>query len=174
MNSLGLVDDEITRALNAIEPEEINALAEAFGDRGRRWFVSGQGRSRLVASMAAMRLMHLGFDVHMTGEVTAPAIAEGDSLLMLSASGATPVSVHLAQLAADIGAGVLALTTRPDSELASIADVVVAIPADRSRQFGGSLFEQASLILLDALVLELTDNDPTSFQRMRQRHTNLE
>ncbi|WP_338889262.1 6-phospho-3-hexuloisomerase [Rhodococcus sovatensis] len=174
MNSLGLVGDEISHTLKSIEPEAVVALTEAFADRGRRWFVSGQGRSRLVASMTAMRLMHVGFDVHVTGEVTAPAIAAGDSLMMLSASGATPVSVHLAQRAADVGARVLALTTRPDSELAGVADIVVAIAADRSRQFGGSLFEQAALLLLDALVLELTEDDPTSFERMRARHTNLE
>ena len=29
------------------------------------------------------------------------------------------------------------------------------------RQFGGSLFEQASLILLDALIIDRTQDDPT-------------
>ena len=42
--------------------------------------------------MAAMRLMHVGFDVHLTGEVSATSIGEGDCLVMLSASGETPVS----------------------------------------------------------------------------------
>ena len=94
---------------------------------------------------------------------------------MLSASGETPVSLHLARRAADLGARVLAITTREDSSLAAaIADVVVAVPAHSSRQFGGSLFEQASLILLDALIIDLTQDDPHAYEVMRQRHTNLE
>ena len=68
----------------------------------------------------------------------------------------------------------LAITTREDSSLAAIADVVVAVPAHHSRQFGGSLFEQASLILLDALNIDLTQADPHADQTMSRRHTNLE
>jgi hypothetical protein len=54
------------------------------------------------------------------------------------------------------------------------ADVVVAIPATPSRQFGGSLFEQASLVLLDALIFDLTRGDPCVYEVMSQRYTNLE
>jgi 6-phospho-3-hexuloisomerase len=58
--------------------------AALFADRTRRWFCSGQGRSGLVAQMVAMRLMHVGFDVHAVGEPTAPSIREGDGLVMIS------------------------------------------------------------------------------------------
>jgi 6-phospho-3-hexuloisomerase len=95
-------------------------------------------------------------------------------LLMLSASGETPVSLHLARRAAGNGAHVFAITTREDSSLVEIADVVVAIPATPSRQFGGSLFEQASLVLLDALIFDLTRGDPCVYEVMSQRYTNLE
>jgi 6-phospho-3-hexuloisomerase len=174
VNSLTLVQDEIASTLRLVDADRLVELVDAFADRTRRWFVSGQGRSRLVASMAAMRLMHVGFDVHLTGEVTATSIGEGDCLLMLSASSETPVSLHLARRAADLGARVLAITTREDSTLAAIADVVVAVPAQGSRQFGGSLFEQASLVLLDALIIDLTQDDPHAYDVMRRRHTNLE
>ena len=80
--------------------------------------------------------------------------------------------MHLARRAADVGARVLAITTREDSSLAAIADVVVAVPAHNSRQFGGSLFEQASLILLGALIIDLTQDDPHAYEVMRRRHTN--
>ena len=53
----------------------------------RRIFVVGAGRSGLALRMSAMRLMHLGFDVHVVGEVTAPAISKGDVLLAASGSG---------------------------------------------------------------------------------------
>jgi 6-phospho-3-hexuloisomerase len=57
---------------------------------------------------------------------------------------------------------------------AAIADAVVAVPAQNSTQFGGSLFEQASLIVLDAMVLDLTQDDPSAYEVMSRRHTNLE
>ena len=66
--------------------------------------------------------------------------------------------VHLARRAADLGTRVLAITTREDSSLAAIADVVVAVPVQGSRQFGKSLFEQ----------------DPHAYKTMSRRHTNLE
>jgi 6-phospho-3-hexuloisomerase len=48
------------------------------------------------------------------------------------------------------------------------------VPTAGTRQFGGSLFEQSALILLDALVLGLTAQDPQAHPRMQARHANLE
>ena len=87
MTSVILIQDELSTALSLVDGAGLAQLGYAFADRARRWFVSGQGRSRLVACMAAMRLMHIGFDVYVTGEVSAPAIGELDRLLMVSASG---------------------------------------------------------------------------------------
>jgi len=114
VNSLTLVQEEVCAVLRAVDPYSVSKLAYAFEDRTRRWFVSGQGRSRLVASVTAMRLMDVGFETHLVGEVTAPSIGSGDHLLMLSASGETPVSLHLARKAVEAGAQVLAVTTRED------------------------------------------------------------
>jgi len=174
MKSLLQVRDEVLATLDAVDPARMEAAAAAFADHGRRWFTSGQGRSRLVASMAAMRLMHAGFQVHVVGETTAPSIRSGDYLLMLSASGETPVSLHLAGIAAELGAGIIAVTTKEDSSLAALADIVIPVPAHDSKQFGGSLFEQSALILLDALILNLTAGDHHAYEDMRHRHTNLE
>lgn len=174
VDSLALVQHEIATTLKLVDRAELARLRDAFADRERRWFVSGQGRSRLVASAIAMRLMHVGFDVHLTGEVTATSIGTGDCLLMLSASGETAVSLHLARRAVEAGAHVLAVTTRADSSLAEIAEIVVAVPAHASQQFGGSLFEQSSLLLLDALIIDITRDDPDAYEVMRTRHTNLE
>ncbi len=48
------------------------------------------------------------------------------------------------------------------------------MPVEKTQQFGGSLFEQVSLILLDAIVLELARNIPDAHQRMHYRHGNLQ
>lgn len=168
------VRDEVSGVLSAISGEQMSAAAALFADRGRRWFCSGQGRSGLVAQMAAMRLMHLGFDAHAVGEATAPSIAEGDGLVMISSSGETPVTLHLARLARGFGARMLAVTSRADSTLAGLADAVIEVPTAGTSQFGGSLFEQSALLLFDALILDLASGDPQAYAKMQARHANLQ
>ena len=147
---------------------------QAFEDETRRWFFSGQGRSGLVAQMAAMRFMHVGRNVHFVGEVTAPSIRAGEGLVIVSGSGETPVSVNFARIAKTEGAEVILFTRAPKSTLASLADAMLLVPVEKTRQFGGSLFEQCSLILFDAIVLEIARRIPDAHQRMLRRHTNLQ
>jgi 6-phospho-3-hexuloisomerase len=168
------VRDEVSRVLSTVSARQMSLAATLFTHRERRWFCVGQGRSGLVAQMAAMRLMHLGFDVHAVGEATAPSIREHDALLAISGSGETPVTVHLAELAAGFGARVLAVTARADSALARLGDVLIVVPTAGTRQFGGSLFEQSALLVLDALVLDMTAGDPATHAAMQARHANLQ
>jgi 6-phospho-3-hexuloisomerase len=168
------VREEVGAVLSTVSAEQMSNAAVFFTDRTRRWFCSGQGRSGLVARMAAMRLMHVGFDAHVVGEATAPSIGAGDSLLMISGSGETPLTLHLARLAVEYGARLLAVTTRADSTLARHAHAVIEVPIAGSGQFGGTLFEQSALLLLDAVVLEITAGDPRAYAVMQARHTNLQ
>jgi len=92
-------------------------------------FFLGAGRSGLALKMAAMRMMHLGLCVYVAGEVTTPAIAEGDLLVVASGSGTTADPLHSASVAVKAGASVLALTTASQSALALLANLVVTIPA---------------------------------------------
>jgi 6-phospho-3-hexuloisomerase len=168
------VRDEVSGVLSAVSSEQMSGAAALFTDRGRRWFCLGQGRSGLVAQMAAMRLMHIGLDAHAVGEATAPSIAEGDALLVISGSGETPVTLHLARLAVGSGARLLAVTTRADSTLTRLAHAIIEVPTAGTRQFGGSLFEQSALLLLDAVILDITARDPQAHAAMHARHTNLQ
>ena len=168
------VREEVSAVLSAVSSYQMAAAAQLFGDRDRRWFYTGQGRSGLVAQMAAMRLMHSGFDAHAVGEATAPSIGAHDGLVVISGSGETPVTLHVARLAAELGAEILAVTTRADSTLAGLADALIEVPANCSAQFGGSLFEQSALLLLDAVILEITAGDPLAHVEMQARHANLQ
>jgi 6-phospho-3-hexuloisomerase len=116
----------------------------------------------------------VGFDAHAVGEATAPAIGDGDGLVVISGSGETPVTLHLAALAHDVGAHILAVTTRADNTLAHLAHVVIEVPTGGTGQFGGTLFEQSALLLLDAVILEITTGDPRAYAVMQARHTNLQ
>ena len=59
-------------------------------------------------------------------------------------------------------------------QLPRLADFVFHVPIEATRQFGGSLFEQTSLILLDAIVLELMQAVTDPHRVMLGRHTNLQ
>ena len=166
-------------------PPEAEAHLAALADRLRsadRVFVLGAGRSGLALGMTAMRLMHLGLAVHVVGEVTAPAIRAGDTLLVASGSGSTAGIVRAAETAHTVGANVLALTTAADSRLAELADVCVLLPAaqkqDRagsvSAQYAGALFEQAVVLVGDALFFSLWRASGATADELWPRHANLE
>ena len=177
----GLVLDELSRTLAAVDVDALNAAA-ALIFSGRRIFAAGAGRSLLALRMAAMRLMHFGLPVHVMGDTTTPAIGKGDVLLAVSGSGTTSTVVHAADVAAGLGAAIVVVTAAPGSRLAQAATVVVTIDAAgkldhsgaASRQYGGSLFEQAVLLILDALFHAAWQASGTDAATLWSRHANLE
>ncbi len=169
-----VVQDEVVGLLALIDRHAFDAALNAFREKDRRWFFSGQGRSGLVAEMAAMRFMHLGYTAHVVGETTAPAVRAGDGFLLICGSGQTPVSLGFAAIAKAEGAKLVLVTHKPGSRLAGMADIVLPIPMEGTSQFGGSLFEQCALILLDSAVLSLTWDRTDAHSGMWQRHTNMQ
>ncbi|UVJ39991.1 6-phospho-3-hexuloisomerase [Arthrobacter sp. CJ23] len=179
--NLLLIQEEIAKVAGGVQPGQVAGLVSELKTAGRV-FVTGAGRSGLVLKMAAMRLMHLGLNVHVVGEITAPAIRSGDLLLVASGSGTTSGVVKAAETAARQGARVAAYTTNADSPLAELADVVVVIPAAQktdhgstvTRQYSGSLFEQVLFIASEAVFQSLWDQDAAAPEELWLRHANLE
>jgi 6-phospho-3-hexuloisomerase len=191
--ALELVADEVDAAVSAVLDADVggdgstdtagqlDAFADLLDD-AERVFVHGAGRSGLALRMTAMRLMHLGLEVHVVGEVTTPAIAEGDVLLTASGSGTTSGIVSAARTAVDAGARVAAVTTAADSPLAELADAVLVVPAadkqDRSgtasSQYAGGLFEQTVVLLGDAVFHALWKRSGADADELWPRHANLE
>ena len=164
---------EIERSLEEVDKEECARLADRILG-AERVFLAGAGRSGLAVRAFAMRLMHLGLTVHMVGEVTTPAIAAGDLLVVGSRSGETSSLTAAARKARSLGAAVALVTARPDSSLAAHSDLLVRIPAAESSQPMGSLFEQVLFLVFDALVLFLLERAGTDAGGMSSRHANLE
>ena len=179
--SLRLITSELEDVLGRIDTDSLDRLADVVA-AAPNVFVHGAGRSGLALRSTAMRLMHLGLSVHVVGEVTTPAIARGDLLLMASGSGTTPGIVAAADTAHDVGATLAVLTTAPDSPLATSADVTVVVPAapklDRSEaasaQYAGGLFEQSVGLIGDALFHSLWKRSGQSADELWPRHSNLE
>lgn len=156
-----------------------------------RLYVTGAGRSQLVAKAFAMRLVHLGRKVFVVGDTVTPALRPGDVLLAVSGTGETTSVVNEARVARELGGRVLAVTARRESALARLAEVVVEIPAQPMRRPVedyelrrlrgpeevltplGSLFELSALIFFESCVVELMRRLGVAEEDMAREHANL-
>lgn len=145
-------------------------------------FMFASGRSGFSMRSIAMRLMHLGLKVYFVGETTTPAIQKDDLLWAASGSGTTSSIVKAAEKAKQVGARVMTMTTNTSSRLAELADVHILIPAAekedhngaKSTQYAGSLFEQAVLLIGDAVFMALWKIYGTPAEELWKRHANME
>ena len=175
-----IVIEENSRLLTAVSDEAWDRAGTLITS-ARSVFAIGSGRSGLAIQMAAMRLMHLGLRVHVAGEVTAPAVGEGDLLIAVSGSGTTASAVSAADTAKNVGATVLVVTTARSSPLAQRADEVLVLPAADKQdhtgsvtsQYAGSLFEQSVLLGFDALFQSLWNQTDQTAERLWSRHANI-
>jgi len=143
--------------------------------RARRTFVTGAGRSGLVARSFGMRLMHAGLPVFVPGETITPAAGDGDVLVAISCTGQTGYTEYLARRARELGAKVVVLTAEPDSPLARDADKIVAIPATAEDiVVRAAVFEHAASLCLDAVFNVLAERLKLDLDEYRKRHANLE
>lgn len=86
MHEISEVLEELCKTVKGVSYEEETAIASAI-QKAKRVFVAGSGRSGLIASCFAMRLMQSGITAYRVGECTTPAIEADDLLLITSGSG---------------------------------------------------------------------------------------
>jgi 6-phospho-3-hexuloisomerase len=178
---------EIGEAASRIDAEK----AELFLDKivqAERIFCAGAGRSGLMIRAFAMRLMHMGFPVHIVGDTITPAVHKGDLLIIGSGSGETESLVAKARKARRLGADCALVSIFESSSIAAHADLVVTIPAptgkvDREPGSGpgavsiqpkGNLFEQTMLVFFEAVVILLMKKMNIAADELMVRHANLE
>jgi 6-phospho-3-hexuloisomerase len=159
-----------------------SALVDAIV-AAKRIAIYGAGREGLQMDGFAMRLAHLGLDVHVVGDMTVPPLGKGDLLIVSSGPGASNVGDALITVAREAGAKIAVVTAQPGGRTPQRAEVVFAIPAqtmadDKGGEVSvlpmGSLFETAQMVLFEIIVLALRERLGESAERMRARHTNLE
>ena len=154
--------------------------AMALITKGSRIYAAGEGRSGFQARSFAMRMMHIGYTSYMMGETICPSMREGDVLLAISGSGKTRRTVEDAEAAKKLGVRVIAVTSKSDSPLASVADAVIVVPgrvkgeSSGSIQLLSSLFDQSVHIALDALCLMLSRRDDVSDADANANNANVE
>lgn len=149
----------------------------------RRIVCYGVGREGLMMRALCMRLMHLGLDAHMVGDMTTPSVGNGDLLMVSAGPGAFSTVLGLMGVAHEAGARTLVITAQPEGEAARRANVTIHLPAqtmadDRTAAPSllpmGSLFEAAQLIFFDLISILLRERTGQTPDEMRERHTNLE
>jgi len=183
------------KAIEELDPEQVEALVDLLvraKHEGRKVFVVGMGRSGFVGRAFALRLMNMSYNVYVVGETITPPAGPGDILIAISGSGETLGTVTAARAAREAGAMVVAITSHPDSELGRMADLVVVVKgrtkiAKRkdyiARQMRGemeplsplgTMFENACMVFLDSLIVELMARLGLTEEDIRRGHPNLE
>ncbi len=174
---------ELGQVLSGIDEGAVARACETIAGAGKI-VVCGCGRERLQLNGFAMRLFHLGRSVAVVGDMTAPPVGPGDLLIASAGPGELATVAAIMGRAKDAGAGILFLTAAPHTPSATIADQVLAIPAQTMASDTGeaatsvlpmgSLYEGALFVLFEIMVLMLRDRFGQTAQTMRANHTNLE
>jgi 6-phospho-3-hexuloisomerase len=173
---------ELARIPERLDEGQIAAFMEAIL-QAPRMFCIGAGREGLATRAFAMRLMHLGKEVHWIWDDTTPAIGPGDLLIATSGSGEIGHIDQVIDRAKEAGGGIAVVTADPAGRSAQKAQIVLWLPAAAykakadvvaSAQPMGNLFEQALLILFDQIVVALAAKLPATPQAMAARHRNVE
>ncbi|WP_101842201.1 6-phospho-3-hexuloisomerase [Halobacillus sp. Marseille-P3879] len=177
------VSYEVSQVLAGIDEKQAERIALSIEDAGRI-FVTGEGRSGLMGKAFAMRLMHAGYEVYVTGETITPSIQEGDLLLAISGSGSTSSICQFAEKAKKQGAVIASVTTNRESRLAEVSDYVLVVPAATKKRLAeepetiqplGNQFDQSLHLLLDAIIIYTVNQSmKTNNEEMTGRHANLE
>ncbi len=175
--------EELGGVFARLAPELAETLMREI-ESAPRIFGCAVGRSGFILRGFLMRLMHLGLTVYVVGETVTPRLKPDDLLIVISGSGETAQPREVLRRANAVGARTLALTACPDSTIGQEARVSIHIPGTTkltlaqeptSAQCPGSLFEQASFLFLEGVVLILYKHRlGQNQQEMLSRHADVE
>ncbi len=150
-----------------------------------RIFIIGVGREGMATRAFAMRLMHMGKEIHWIWDDTTPGISPGDLVIATLGDGQIGHIHYVCERAKEAGGIIYVVTGSPSGRTAkNLADKVLFLPAAVYRgtddvvpsfQPMGNLFEQCLLILFDMIVMTIVEETPElSFEIMSGRHRNIE
>lgn len=171
----------IKKISSVLEATNSSYEAELTGmlDKASRIFITGAGRSGLVARFFAMRLMHGGYEVYIVGEIVTPSIREGDLFIVITGSGETETMIAFTKRAKKIGAKIVTISTKSKSTIADLSDLTIQIGTpDQYEKIPtmpmGTTFELSTLLFLEAIVAHIISEKGIAEESMRATHANLE
>jgi 6-phospho-3-hexuloisomerase len=177
------INKEVTAVLSLVDAEQMQTFLDLI-QQARKIALYAGGREGLIIRALAMRLFHLGYDVSVVGDMTAPFLTNGDLLILSVGPGYISTVDALRSVAQRDGATVLCLTAQPEGTTALGADKIVYLPAQTMADDTGgkatsvlpmgSLYELVLFVFSEIVVLELLKRTGRTFGQARDRHTNLE
>ncbi len=177
-----MVLNECERSLMAISEEDTEEFINILNAANSIFFV-GVGRVLLSLEALAKRLAHIGFDTHIVGEITEPAIKKGDVLIVGSGSGESMFPRLVAEKAKNFGAVIVMIGSNRASSIARLADYMIRVPTNtklqlddeiKSEQIMTSLFEQFLLLYGDIVAKIIVEKNNIDISSLWQYHANLE
>ena len=150
-----------------------------------RIFLIGVGREGMATRAFAMRLMHMGKEIHWIWDDTTPSIQPGDLVIATLGDGQIGHINYICERAKEAGGFIYVVTGSPSGRTAKeLADAVFFLPAAVYRgtddvvpsfQPMGNLFEQCLLITFDMIIMTIVaETEGLSFEKMSNRHRNVE
>ena len=169
--------DEINETLKQLDERPLFQLAEELID-AKRIFLVGTGRCGLVMRSFAMRLMHLSLQCHVVGNVTTPAIAHGDLLVVCTLNPENRWLLDLAKCAYRVSSPVALFSPQASSPIGDLSAFKITVPkASVSLPFSqpqGVVFEQCCAVLTDSLILHLAGRLNRCNEALLKNRANLE
>src|SRR6266446_9949906 len=96
--------------------------------KARRIACYGVGREGLMMKALSMRLMHLGLDAHVAGDMTTPPVGQGDLLIASAGPGSFTTVMALLGVAREAGARTMVVTAQPEGPASRVADTIIELP----------------------------------------------
>ncbi len=174
--------NELDVVKESLQEEDCAKLIAAV-QSSKKVFCYGLGRAGFSMKAFTMRLMHMGKEVYFLTETITPNFGAGDLFIVSSASGETAQLIALAKKARQLGGKVAVLTTNRQSTITEFCDVTVQInaPSKNQKQSSfcssqpmASLYEQALLIISDALIMKMASESGSPEEELFRRHATLE
>lgn len=163
----------IHESAESIDPRSLEDFVDLILSK-KTIFIYGSGRSGLVGQYFAVRLVQLGLDVHFVGDMTTPIIGKDDLTVLISNTGETMSAVQTANIARRLGSHVVSVTATKSSKLAHASNSVIVLHIPNTTDGNllplGTLFEDAAIMMFDALIPELMKKLGQSEDDMRKKH----
>jgi 6-phospho-3-hexuloisomerase len=135
----------------------------------KRIYILASGRSAMVGQMLQTRLEHFGVESRfITNTRSVPRLKEGDTIIVISGSGTTPIVKAMLETYLIYNPFVIVLTSYVNSLIGRLGDVTIKLKGRTKsdlerRDLGldstlapeGTAFEHAALAFLDGVVAEL-------------------
>ena len=170
-------------AFDAQDLQQVRDLMDCI-KAANRIFVMGVGREGISSRAFAMRLMHLGKEVHWIWDDTTPGMGKDDLFIATNGSGQIGHIHYVVEQAKKTGATIAVVTGDPRQKTPALADCVLFVPAAvfngtdpravPSIQPMGNLFEQHIFLLFDMIIMMLEEELQLDHQAMESRHRNVE